>query len=152
RRRRCVHRPPPARARERGRSRPSEARPFRDDRQPDQAGGERNARARGAAARPAQRRGVRRAAGALTGRDRPLRGGGGAVMAALDGIRIIDLTQYEAGTSCTETLAFLGADEIKIEPPGRGEPGRTLIGGDAEADSFYFLLLNASKRSLTLNL
>ncbi len=73
-------------------------------------------------------------------------------MAALDGIRIIDLTQYEAGTSCTETLAFLGADVIKIEPPGRGEPGRTLIGGDAEADSFYFLLLNASKRSLTLNL
>jgi formyl-CoA transferase len=73
-------------------------------------------------------------------------------MAALDGIRIIDLTQYEAGTSCTQTLAFLGADVIKVEPPGRGEAGRQLIGDGQAADSPYFLSLNASKRSITLDL
>jgi len=69
----------------------------------------------------------------------------------LQGIRVIDLTQYEAGPSATQILAWLGADVIKIEPPG-GEPSRHLIGGDATRDSIVFVLFNQSKRSVVLDL
>lgn len=69
----------------------------------------------------------------------------------LEGIRVVDLTQYEAGPSATQILAWLGADVIKVEPPG-GEPGRHLIGGDAERDSIVFVLFNQSKRSVVLDL
>jgi len=75
---------------------------------------------------------------------------------ALEGLKILDLSQWEAGPSCTLQLAFLGADVIKVEPPGTGEVGRTFFISPEDAalglDAWYFLSLNANKRDITLNL
>jgi len=71
-------------------------------------------------------------------------------MPALDGLRILDMTQYEAGTSCTQALAWFGADVVKVEPPVTGDPGRHAQPG--EADSPYFINWNSNKRSIAIDL
>ncbi|MCY3814013.1 MAG: CoA transferase [Gammaproteobacteria bacterium] len=71
---------------------------------------------------------------------------------ALDGLRILDMTQYEAGTSCTQALAWLGADVVKVEAPEHGDPGRA-VGRSANMEySAYFCNWNANKRSVAINL
>lgn len=71
---------------------------------------------------------------------------------ALSGIRIIDMTHNQAGPACTQILGFLGAEVIKLEEPKGGDVARQNMRDKKDSDSLFFLVLNANKQSLTLNL
>ena len=70
----------------------------------------------------------------------------------LTGVKVLDLTQFEAGTSCTQVLAWLGADVVKVENPTGGDPGRRTGSTTPHRDDPYFLNYNSNKRSITVNL
>jgi formyl-CoA transferase len=70
---------------------------------------------------------------------------------ALDGLRILDFTHVQSGPTCTQLLAWMGADVIKVERPGVGDATRQQLMDVEGADSLYFTMLNHNKRSLTLN-
>src|SRR6266704_467737 len=74
-----------------------------------------------------------------------------APLNCLAGVRVLDLSQFEAGPSCTEALAWLGAEVVKIENPKGGDPGRVILGEPGGA-SYYFMTFNANKKSLALDL
>ncbi|OYY63067.1 MAG: formyl-CoA transferase, partial [Rhizobiales bacterium 35-66-30] len=70
---------------------------------------------------------------------------------ALDGVRILDFTHVQSGPTCTQLLAWFGADVIKVERPGEGDVTRTQLRDVPNADSLYFTMLNSNKRSITLD-
>ena len=70
---------------------------------------------------------------------------------ALEGIRVLDMTHVQSGPTCTQILAWFGADVIKIERPGEGDPTRGQLRDIPGVDSLYFTMLNGNKRSVTLN-
>ena len=70
---------------------------------------------------------------------------------ALDGVRILDFTHVQSGPTCTQLLAWLGADVIKVERPGIGDITRGQLRDMPNVDSLYFTMLNHNKRSITLD-
>jgi formyl-CoA transferase len=70
---------------------------------------------------------------------------------ALDGVRILDFTHVQSGPTCTQLLAWFGADVIKVERPGIGDITRGQLRDIPDVDSLYFTMLNHNKRSITLD-
>jgi formyl-CoA transferase len=70
---------------------------------------------------------------------------------ALDGVKILDMTHVQSGPTCTQLLAWFGADVIKVERPGVGDATRGQLRDIPDVDSLYFTMLNHNKRSVTLN-
>src|SRR5580693_7217019 len=68
---------------------------------------------------------------------------------ALSGVRVLDLSRFDAGASCAEILAWFGADVVKIEEPTLAGGGRYATTEKPGVDSYDFILLNANKRSVT---
>jgi formyl-CoA transferase len=72
-------------------------------------------------------------------------------MQALKGVKVLDFTHVQSGPTCTQLLAWLGADVIKVERPGVGDATRGQLRDVPNADSLYFTMLNHNKRSIELN-
>ncbi len=70
---------------------------------------------------------------------------------ALEGVKILDMTHVQSGPTCTQLLAWFGADVLKIERPGVGDATRGQLRDIPDVDSLYFTMLNHNKRSLTLD-
>ena len=70
---------------------------------------------------------------------------------ALDGVRILDFTHVQSGPTCTQLLAWFGADVIKVEKAGEGDATRGQLRDIPDVDSLYFTMLNHNKRSITVN-
>ncbi len=70
---------------------------------------------------------------------------------ALEGVKILDFTHVQSGPTCTQLLAYMGADVIKVERPGVGDITRTQLRDVKGQDSLYFTMLNGSKRSITID-
>ena len=70
---------------------------------------------------------------------------------ALEGVKILDFTHVQSGPTCTQLLAWFGADVIKVERPGEGDITRGQLRDVPDADSLYFTMLNHNKRSITLD-
>lgn len=70
---------------------------------------------------------------------------------ALAGVKILDMTHVQSGPTCTQLLAWFGADVIKVERPGVGDATRGQLRDVPGEDSLYFTMLNSNKRSITLN-
>jgi formyl-CoA transferase len=75
----------------------------------------------------------------------------GAAGKALEGVRILDFTHVQSGPTCTQLLAYMGADVIKVERPGVGDITRGQLRDVKGADSLYFTMLNGNKRSITID-
>ncbi|MGE5779834.1 MAG: CoA transferase, partial [Hyphomicrobiales bacterium] len=75
----------------------------------------------------------------------------GAAGKALDGVRILDFSHVQAGPTCTQLLAYMGADVIKVERPGVGDITRGQLRDVKGADSLYFTMLNGNKRAITID-
>jgi formyl-CoA transferase len=88
---------------------------------------------------------------AKNGQPRPSSKAWGQAGRALEGVRILDFTHVQSGPTCTQLLAYMGADVIKIERPGVGDITRTQLRDVKGADSLYFTMLNGSKRSITVD-
>jgi len=74
------------------------------------------------------------------------------VAKALEGVRVLDFTQYLSGPHCTSVLCELGAEIIKVERPGTGEPERKAAPMTPKGESYQFISYNRGKKSVTLNM
>jgi formyl-CoA transferase len=99
----------------------------------------------------AVRKAARKMAAPSNGLPKPSTKPWGQAGKALDGVKILDFTHVQSGPTCTQLLAYMGADCIKIERPGGGDITRGQLRDVKGADSLYFTMLNGNKRSITID-